>query len=68
MPGDSPAGGLGARTLGAGLLWEQGRVQGLIEPLNDGRGQGYAAWRVLPAPAEWEQVVQAGLAGKAISF
>ena len=52
----------------APVLWEQGRVRGLIEPLNDGRGQGYAAWRVLPAPAEWEQVVQAGLAGKAISF
>jgi hypothetical protein len=42
-------------------LWNAGRQQGLIHLLDEGRGQGYAAWRVLPAAAEWQQVVRAGL-------
>jgi hypothetical protein len=35
---------------GSAYLWSRGREERLIELLNDGAGQGYAAWRVLPAP------------------
>lgn len=52
----------------AGYLWACGREEGLIDLLNDGVGQGYAAWRVLPAPAAWEQVVREGLAAGALTF
>ncbi|HFQ93778.1 MAG TPA: hypothetical protein ENK32_07195, partial [Anaerolineae bacterium] len=45
----------------AGYLWENGRARRLITLLNKGEGQGYAAWRVLPAPDEWQKVVQDGL-------
>jgi hypothetical protein len=41
-------------------LWVRGREERLIELLNEGAGQGYAAWRVLPAPEAWQRVVQAG--------
>lgn len=37
----------------AGYLWENGRARNLITLMNDGEGQGYAAWRVLPTPDEW---------------
>ena len=49
-------------------LWTRGREEKLITLLNDGAGQGYAAWRVLPAPEMWQQVVQEGLASQTIPF
>jgi len=49
-------------------LWARGREERLIELLNDGAGQGYAAWRVLPAPEEWQRVVQIGLAAAQLQF
>jgi hypothetical protein len=49
-------------------LWERGRQEKLITLLNSGEGQGYAAWRVLPAPAEWEKVVARGLKAGQLSF
>jgi hypothetical protein len=49
-------------------LWMRGREEKLIELLNEGMGQGYAAWRVLPAPEEWQRVVQAGLATERVQF
>jgi hypothetical protein len=53
-------------------LWARGREEGpgekLVQLLNDGAGQGYAAWRVLPAREAWQKVVQAGLATKQIEF
>lgn len=49
-------------------LWERGREEKLIALLNEGVGQGYAAWRVLPAPEAWQQVVQMGLAARRIDF
>jgi hypothetical protein len=52
----------------AGYLWEQGRERKLIRLLDNGEGQGYAAWRALPAPEVWQQIVQAGLAEGEIGF
>ncbi len=52
----------------AGYLWENGRAHNLITLLNKGEGQGYAAWRALPAPDEWQEVVQAGLKDRHICF
>lgn len=49
-------------------LWENGRQHNLITLLNDGEGQGYAAWRVLPAPQDWQELVQDGLSAGQISF
>lgn len=49
-------------------LWQRGREEKLIELLNEGTGQGYAAWRVLPAPEAWQQVVQMGLAARRVYF
>jgi hypothetical protein len=49
-------------------LWARGREERLIELLNDGIGQGYAAWRVLPASEEWQRVVQIGLAAAQLQF
>jgi hypothetical protein len=49
-------------------LWARGREERLIEVLNEGEGQGYAAWRVLPAPEAWQSVVTGGLSLKSISF
>ena len=51
-----------------GYLWENGRARNLITLLNDGEGQGYAAWRGLPAAEEWQAIIQIGLASKAIYF
>ena len=48
--------------------WERGREEKLIEVLNGGVGQGYAAWRVLLAPEEWERIVRDGLARKQLVF
>ncbi len=52
----------------AGYLWENGRSAQPYHALNDGEGQGYAAWRVLPAPEAWQEVVQGGLNLQAIAF
>jgi len=52
----------------AEYLWTKGREEKLIALLNDGAGQGYAAWRVLPAREQWRQVVQGGLLAKRIDF
>jgi hypothetical protein len=49
-------------------LWKRGREQKLIALLNEGIGQGYAAWRVLPAPDAWQRVVQDGLGSHQLSF
>jgi hypothetical protein len=42
-------------------LWKSGRERNLITLLNEGEGQGYAAWRALPAPQEWQDLIQDGL-------
>ena len=52
----------------AEYLWLSGREQKLITLLNDGEGQGYAAWRVLPATDEWQTVIENGLSGRVLSF
>jgi hypothetical protein len=49
-------------------LWESGRERNLITLLDEGEGQGYAAWRVLPALAEWQNLVQDGLHSKKLCF
>jgi hypothetical protein len=51
-----------------GYLWENGRARNLITLMNDGAGQGYAAWRGLPAPDAWQEIVQSGLKMKCIAF
>ena len=54
------------------FLWARGQEEGrgarLIALLNEGVGQDYATWRVLPAPEEWQRVVQNGLASDVIVF
>lgn len=52
----------------ADYLWGQGRARPLIALLDGGKGQGYAAWRVLPAPDAWQEVVQEGIAAGEIAF
>ena len=52
----------------AGYLWENGRLRKLITLLDEGEGQGYAAWRVLPSLKEWQTVTAEGLAGSQIQF
>lgn len=49
-------------------LWENGRERKLIKLLDEGEGQGYAAWRVLPAPTPWQEAVQWGLQSNEICF
>jgi hypothetical protein len=49
-------------------LWENGRERNLITLLDKGEGQGYAAWRVLPALAEWQNIVESGLHSQMIAF
>ncbi len=49
-------------------LWGNGRGQQLITLLHAGEGQGYAAWRVLPAAEAWQTVIQQGLADLALRF
>ena len=49
-------------------LWTRGREEKLITLLNEGEGQGYAAWRVLPAPEVWQAVISSGLGARSISF
>jgi hypothetical protein len=52
----------------AGYLWENGRERNLITLLDEGDGQGYATWRVLPAAEEWQKLVQFGLQNDDICF
>lgn len=52
----------------AAYLWENGRRRELVTLLNEGEGQGYAAWRVLPSAEEWQGVIQDGLQSQAICF
>lgn len=52
----------------AGYLWENGRERKLITLLDEGEGQGYAAWRVLPTPKEWQTVVEKGLSSEQLRF
>ena len=52
----------------AGYLWENGRVHNLISLLDEGKGQGYAAWRVLPTKEEWQSIMETGLKGEMIVF
>ncbi|MCA9922859.1 MAG: hypothetical protein KC421_10825 [Anaerolineales bacterium] len=52
----------------AGYLWENGRSRKLITLMNEGQGQGYAAWRVLPGAEEWRNVVEGGLKMGGIEF
>lgn len=52
----------------AGYLWENGRAHELITLLDEGEGQGYAAWRTLPTSKEWQSVVEHGLNSQAIAF
>jgi hypothetical protein len=52
----------------AGYLWENGRKRSLVALLDEGEGQGYAAWRVLPAPQEWQEIVEDGLRAEMVSF
>jgi hypothetical protein len=49
-------------------LWDNGREQQLITLLQEGEGQGYAAWRVLPAAEAWQAVIQQGLKEQVLSF
>lgn len=42
-------------------LWESGRRAKLLRLLDKGRGQGYAAWRVIPAASGWQEIVQEGI-------
>ena len=49
-------------------LWQNGREAKLVKLLDDGKGQGYAAWRVKSAPDGWQEIVQVGLKQKQIEF
>ena len=52
----------------AAYLWANGRLRHLIALLNDGQGQGYAVWRVLPAADAWQEIIQYGLGAKHLMF
>ncbi|MBK7916792.1 MAG: hypothetical protein IPJ94_11145 [Chloroflexi bacterium] len=52
----------------AGYLWANGREGKLISLLDGGEGQGYAAWRVLPSPENWQEIVEGGLQKKALGL
>jgi hypothetical protein len=52
----------------AAYLWANGREGRLISLLDEGAGQGYAAWRVLPAPEDWQKVLETGLQRSQIQF
>jgi hypothetical protein len=49
-------------------LWVAGRGERLVQLLDEGHGQGYVAWRVLPARAGWEQLTRDGLSTGQITF
>ena len=52
----------------AGYLRENGRERNLITLLDEGAGQGYAAWRVLPETEAWQEAVESGLQKQALIF
>lgn len=52
----------------AGYLWENGRIRSLVTLLDEGEGQGYAAWRVQQAPKDWRAIMVDGLQTKEIIF
>ena len=52
----------------AEYLWANGRERNLISLLDSGEGQGYAAWRTLPAAKQWQDVVEYGLHSQTIAF
>ncbi|MAT98685.1 MAG: hypothetical protein CL608_16200 [Anaerolineaceae bacterium] len=52
----------------AEYLWENGRLCNLIILLDEGEGQGSAAWRVLPSPEEWQELINMGLRGDQINI
>lgn len=57
----------------AHYLWQQGRLAhghsaNLIHLLNNGQGQGYAAWRVTPTLSRWQPLIEAGIKNKEIHF
>jgi len=52
----------------SGYLWDNGRERNLIFLLDDGEGQGFAAWRVLPEPDMWQEVISNGLRLGQIAF
>jgi hypothetical protein len=49
-------------------LWQNGREAKLVNLLDGGKGQGYAAWRVKSAPDGWQKIIQVGLEEKQIEF
>jgi len=49
-------------------LWANGRERSLITLLDEGEGQGYATWRVLPAPEEWQMLIEMGLRNATLQF
>lgn len=52
----------------ASYLWQKGRERNLIALLDDREGQGYAAWRVMPASEAWQSIVEHGLYAQTIVF
>lgn len=52
----------------AEYLWANGRERNLVSLLDEGEGQGYAAWRVLPALEDWQSIVEFGLRSQTIAF
>lgn len=52
----------------ADYLWARGREEKLVTLLNDSAGQGYAAWRVLPATEVWQRILQEGLSRRSIKI
>jgi hypothetical protein len=60
-------GGLATTELLA-LILGTAEAPGLAQTLDDGAGQGFSAWRVLPASDAWQEVIQSGLQGNQITF
>jgi hypothetical protein len=52
----------------AEYLWESGRKEKLVTLLDDGQGQGGAAWQALSGLEVWQELVRAGLQEGKISF
>lgn len=52
----------------ASYLWQNGREYNLIALLDNGEGQGYAAWRVMPASEAWQEITESGLKRQQITF
>lgn len=52
----------------AGSLWLNGSEAKLIELLDAGKGQSYAAWRVKTIAEGWQKIIQSSLQQKQIIF